>query len=156
MAGYQLSLRHHGYLFPKDSYYYYKAWWTDKPVLHLFPHWNWPGMEGQEISVWVHSNCQEVELFLNDVSQGKQTVKPYYHLEWKVKYAPGKLVAKGVRDGKSIKTSVDTTGVPAAIRLSADRSALTADNADLAVVNVAVVDAKAALFRSPITRLLSR
>jgi beta-galactosidase len=137
---------HYGFMdlcgFPKDSYHYYKAWWTDKPVLHLFPHWNWPGREGQEISVWVHSNCQEVELFLNDVSQGKQTVKPYHHLEWKVKYAPGKLVAKGIRDGKSIKTSVETTGVPAAIRLIADRSALTADNADLAVVNVAVVDAK--------------
>lgn len=128
--------------FPKDSYYYYKAWWTDKPVLHLFPHWNWPGREGQEISVWVHSNCQEVELFLNDVSQGKQTVKPYHHLEWKVKYAPGKLVAKGVRDGKPIKTSVETTGVPAAIRLTADRSLLTTDNTDLAVVNVAVVDAQ--------------
>ena len=128
--------------FPKDSYYYYKAWWTDKPVLHLFPHWNWPAREGQEISVWVHSNCQEVELFLNDVSQGKQTVKPYHHLEWKVKYAPGKLVAKGVRDGKSIKTMVETTGAPAVIRLTADRSLLTADNTDLAVVNVAVVDAQ--------------
>jgi beta-galactosidase len=128
--------------FPKDSYYYYKSWWTDKPVLHLFPHWNWPGREGQEISVWVHSNCQEVELFLNDVSQGKQTGKPYHHLEWKVQYVPGRLVAKGVRDGIPITSSVETTGAPAAIRLTADRSVLAADNADLAVVNVAVVDAQ--------------
>ena len=128
--------------FPKDSYYYYQAWWTDNPVLHLFPHWNWPGKEGQEIPVWVQSNCQAVELFLNGVSQGKQTVTPYHHLEWKVKYAPGKLVAKGVRNGKLIEAVVETTGAPAAIRLTADRTALTANNTDLAVVNVAILDAQ--------------
>jgi beta-galactosidase len=137
---------HYGFMdicgFPKDSYYYYKAWWTDQPVLHLFPHWNWPGREGQEISVWVHSNCQEVELFLNGVSQGRQTVKPCTHLEWKVKYAPGRLVAQGLRDGRPIEDVRETTGDPAALRLSADRSALAADNADLAVVNVAVIDAE--------------
>jgi beta-galactosidase len=137
---------HYGFMdicgFPKDSYYYYQSWWTDKPVLHLFPHWNWPGREGQEIPVWVHSNCQEVELFLNGVSQGKQTLKPYHHLEWKVKYAPGKLVARGVRDGKPIETTVETTGAPAAIRMTADRSDLVANSTDLAVVNVAFLDAQ--------------
>ncbi len=137
---------HYGFMdicgFPKDSYYYYQSWWTDKPVLHLFPHWNWPGREGQEIPVWVHSNCQEVELFLNGVSQGRQTVKPYHHLEWKVKYAPGKLVAKGMRDGRPVEAAVETTGVPAAIRLTADRSALAANGTDLAVVNVAILDAE--------------
>ena len=136
---------HYGFFdlcgFPKDSYYYYKAWWSDEPVLHLFPHWNWPGGEGEEIAVWVHSNCDEVELFLNDVSLGKQTVKPLHHLEWKVKYAPGKLVAKGVRKGEPLETTRETTGAPAAIRLSADRSELAADKADLAVVTVEVVDA---------------
>jgi beta-galactosidase len=81
-----------------------------------------------------------VELFLNGVSQGKQTVTRCHHLEWKVKYAPGKLVARGVRNGKPIEAAVDTTGAPAAIRLTADRSALTADNTDLAVVNVAILD----------------
>jgi beta-galactosidase len=137
---------HYGFMdicgFPKDSYYYYESWWTDKPVLHLFPHWNWPGREGREIPVWVQSNCQEVELFLNGVSQGKQAVKPYHHLEWKVKYAPGKLVAKGVRDGKLIEAVVETTGAPAGIRLTADRTALAANNTDLAVVNVAILDAQ--------------
>jgi beta-galactosidase len=137
---------HYGFMdicgFPKDSYNYYQSWWTDKPVLHLFPRWNWPGREGQEIPVWVHSNCQEVELFLNGVSQGKQTVKPYHHLEWKVKYAPGKLAAKGVRNGKPIEAVVETTGAPAAVRLTADRSVLTANNTDLAVVNVAILDAQ--------------
>jgi beta-galactosidase len=137
---------HYGFMdicgFPKDSYYYYKAWWTNEPVLHLFPHWNWIGKEGQDISVWVHSNCEEVELFLNGVSLGKQTTKPLQHLEWKVKYAPGKLVAKGVRKGQSIEDVRETTGAPAAIRLTADRNQLTADNADLAVVNVEVLDAQ--------------
>lgn len=83
-----------------------------------------------------------MELFLNGVSQGKQTVKPYHHLEWKVKYAPGKLAAKGVRNGKPIEAVVETTGAPAAVRLTADRSVLTANNTDLAVVNVAILDAQ--------------
>ena len=128
--------------FPKDSYYYYKAWWTNEPVLHLFPHWNWSGKEGQEIPVWVHSNCDEVELFLNGVSQGKQKVTPLHHLEWKVKYAPGKLLAKGIRQGAPIEATQETTGDPTAVRLTADRSKLRADNADLAVVKVEVVDAQ--------------
>ncbi|HEY9155772.1 MAG TPA: glycoside hydrolase family 2 TIM barrel-domain containing protein, partial [Opitutaceae bacterium] len=88
--------------FPKDSYYYYKSWWTDTPVIHLFPHWNWAGKEGQEIPVWVHTNCEEVELFLNGVSLGKQKTERYRHLEWKVKYQPGQLVAKGIYKGKMI------------------------------------------------------
>ncbi len=137
---------HYGFMdicgFPKDSYYYYKAWWTDEPVLHLFPHWNWAGREGQEISVWVHSNCDEVELFLNGVSLGKQTTTPLHHLEWKVAYAPGKLVAKGVRKGAPIEATRETTGAPAAIRLTADRSVLAADAADVAVVTIEVVDAQ--------------
>lgn len=137
---------HYGFMdicgFPKDSYYYYKAWWTSEPVLHLFPHWNWNGKEGQEVAVWVHSNCDEVELFLNGVSQGKQTVTPLHHLEWKVKYAPGKLVAKGVRKGTPIESTRETTGPAAAIRLTADRSEIAADNADLAVVTVEIVDAQ--------------
>ena len=140
---------HYGFMdlcgFPKDSYYYYKAWWTDKPVLHLFPHWNWAGKEGQEIAVWVHSNCDAVELFLNGASLGRQTVTPLRHLEWKVKYAPGKLVAKGIRKGAAIEATRETTGEPAAIRLTADRSMLAADNADLAVVTVEVIDAQGRL-----------
>jgi beta-galactosidase len=128
--------------FPKDTYYFYKAWWTDAPVLHVFPHWNWTGQEGQEISVWAHSNCDEVELFLNGVSLGKQTVTPLQHLEWKVRYAPGELVAKGTRKGASIETKVETTGEPAALRLTADRAALVADNVDLALVKVEVIDAQ--------------
>ncbi len=61
--------------FPKDSFYYYQSWWTEKPVLHLFPHWNWPGKEGKEIAVWVYSNLDKVELFLNGQSLGIKEVK---------------------------------------------------------------------------------
>ena len=75
--------------FPKDSFFYYKSWWTAKPVLHLFPHWNWPGLEGKEIAVWVYSNLDKVELFLNGQSLGTKDVKKDSHVAWNVKYAPG-------------------------------------------------------------------
>ena len=137
---------HYGFMdicgFPKDSYYYYKSWWTDEPVLHLFPHWNWAGKEGQEIPVWVHSNCDEVELFLNGVSLGRQKVTPLRHVEWKVNYTSGRIVARGVRRGVALEAVRETTGAPAAIRLVADRTSLTADDADLAVITVEVIDAQ--------------
>ncbi len=98
--------------FPKDNFYYYQSWWTTNTVLHLLPHWNWPGKEGQEIRVDAFSNCKQVELFLNGASLGKQTMQPNSHLTWQVKYAPGTLSAKGYdADGKVIaETKVETTG----------------------------------------------
>ena len=128
--------------FPKDIYYYYQSWWMNKPVLHVFPHWNWQGKEGQEISVWVYSNCEEVELFLNGTSLGKQSMPRNQHLEWKVKYAPGELIAKGIFQGKAVTTSVETTGEPSGIVLEPDRTHLNADGTDLSVVTVKIVDAK--------------
>ena len=105
--------------FPKDNFYYYQAWWSDHPVLHIFPHWNWPGKEGQDIDVWAFSNCEEVELFLNGVSQGRKKMPKNSHLEWKVKYAPGVLLARGYNGGKEILTEkIETTGKPAAIQLT--------------------------------------
>ena len=62
--------------FPKDTFYYYQSWWTEKPVLHVFPHWNWPGLEGKEIAVWVHSNLDRVELFHNGQSLGAKEDVP--------------------------------------------------------------------------------
>ncbi len=129
--------------FPKDNFYYYQAWWSDHPVLHLLPHWNWPGKEGQEIDVWAHSNCQEVELFLNGRSQGRQTMTNNSHLEWKVKYAPGTLLARGYNGGKEILTDqVETTGDPTAIQLSPHRARIKADGEDLSVITVQVNDAQ--------------
>jgi len=127
--------------FPKDNFFYYKAWWGSEPMLHLFPHWNWAQREGEPISVWVHSNLDEVELFLNGKSQGKQKVSPLTHLEWKVKYEPGVLEARGSKDGKIVVTEKrETTGEPASIRLTADRTEIAANGEDVAVVRVEVLD----------------
>ena len=131
--------------FPKDSFYFYQSAWTTNTVLHLLPHWNWPGKDGQEINVWAYSNCKEVELFLNGQSLGKQTMKKISHLEWNVKYAPGTLSAKGFdAAGKVIaETKVETTGEPAAIQLAPDRATINADGEDVSVVRVQVNDAQA-------------
>jgi len=129
--------------FRKDNSWYYQAWWTDQPVLHLLPHWNWPGKEGQEIDVRALSNCQEVELFLNGKSLGKQKMKKDSELKWKVKYAPGTLSAKGYKDGQLVaETKVETTGAPAAIQLTPDRSTINADGEDVSVFTVAAIDAQ--------------
>jgi beta-galactosidase len=134
--------------FPKDSFYYYKSWWGSDVVLHLLPHWNWPGKEGQEIRVDALSNCREVELLFNGASLGRQAIKPNSKLSWKVKYTSGVLSAKGFdAAGKVIaETKVETTGQPVAVKLTRDPSGLSAavkaDGEDLAVFTVSVVDAQ--------------
>ncbi len=127
--------------FPKDNRWYYQAWWTDQPVLHLLPHWNWPEKEGQEIDVRALSNCEEVELFLNGRSLGKQAMKRNSELKWKVKYAPGTLSAKGFNKGKiAAETKLETTGEPAAVQLEPDRKAINADGQDISIITVSVRD----------------
>ena len=127
--------------FPKDNFYYYQAWWSSRPVLHLLPHWNWPGKEGQDINVCCYGNCEEVELFLNGKSHGRKPMPVNSHLNWTVKYAPGTLLACGYKGGQAIsEDKVETTGAPAAIKLTADRTSLYAGDEDVAVVTVAVVD----------------
>jgi beta-galactosidase len=129
--------------FPKDGFYYLKAWWTDEPVLHVFPHWNWPGKEGQEIEVRAHCNHEAVELLLNGKSLGKQDMPRNGHLAWKVVYAPGVLEARGYRDGKVVETKrVESAGAAAKLVLTPDRTALTADNQDVAVITVSALDAQ--------------
>jgi beta-galactosidase len=127
--------------FPKDNFFYYKAWWSGEPVLHLLPHWNWQQRLGEEISVWVHANVEEVELFLNGQSQGRRKVEPLTHLEWKVPYQPGVLQARGMRNGAVLLTAKrETTGSSHAIRLSADRTEINADDEDIAILKVEVLD----------------
>ena len=130
--------------FWKDIAWYYQAWWTTNTVLHLLPHWNWAGKEGQEIRVDAFSNCKSVELFLNGTSLGKQDMKPYSHLTWPVKYAPGTLSAKGFdAAGKVIaETKVETTGEPASVQLTPNRATINADGEDVSVITVSVTDAK--------------
>jgi beta-galactosidase len=150
--------------FKKDGYYFYQSQWTDKPVLHIFPHWNWKGREGQIIPVTCFTNCDTVELFLNGRSLG---VKGYefprlgmegrwgnlpdrakvlrttadLHLSWDVQYEPGELKAVGTKDGKIFATSeIYTTGQAASISLSSDRESIVADPSDVAHVTVHIVD----------------
>jgi len=136
--------------FPKDTFYYYQSWWTAKPVLHVFPHWNWPGMEGKEIAVWVHSNMDKVELFLNGTSLGAQEMKKDSHLAWNVKYAPGVIEARGFKAEKLVMTAKrETTGPSAKLAMSADRENVFADGEDVAMFAVAVHDAQGRV--APIT-----
>lgn len=127
--------------FPKDNFYYYQAWWADKPVLHLFPHWNWHGREQQDIDVWCHSNLDQVELFLNGRSLGRKDVRPYTHVAWKVNFAPGILEARGYKRGQHVLTAKrETAGGPAKLALSADRQKIASDGQDVSIVEVQVLD----------------
>jgi len=129
--------------FPKDNFYYYQAWWSGQTVLHLLPHWNWPGNEGRGIEVWCYSNCKEVELFLNGKSLGKKAMPINGHLAWNVKYEPGTLSARGYDGAKVIaETKVETTGAAAAVQLAPDRPTINADGEDSSIINVSVTDAR--------------
>ena len=128
--------------FPKDDYYYYRAWWRPGlPQVHLLPHWNWPGRAGTPIEVWAHGNTEEVELLLNGRSLGRKAMPRNRHLEWRVPYAPGKLEAIGYNGGQIVARDVrETTSVPAAIELLADRRVATIH--DALILNASIVDAK--------------
>jgi len=127
--------------FPKDTFYYYKAWWGKEPMLHLFPHWNFEGREGDEIPVWVYSNLESVELFVNGKSLGSKKVPHLGHVEWKVRYEPGLIEARGSRGGKiAITEKRETTGPAVTIRLTVDRTEIDADGEDVAILKVEVLD----------------
>ena len=129
--------------FPKDTFFYYRSWWTSHPVLHIFPHWNWPGLEGQEIVVWVHSNMDRVELFHNGQSLGAKDLLKDQHLAWNVKYAPGTIEARGYKGGQQVMTAKrETTGAPAKLVLRPDRQEINADGEDVAMCAVEVQDAQ--------------
>jgi beta-galactosidase len=142
--------------YPKDNFYYYKAWWGKEPSLHLFPHWNWEGKEGGEIRVWVYSNLDEVELLVNGNSQGRPKVPHLGHLEWKVKYEPGVIEARGSKGGRIVLTAKrETAGPPISIRLTADRTTINADGGDVAILTVEALDRRAGSCRPRTTRLRS-
>lgn len=127
--------------FPKNIYYYYKSWWTNEDVLHISPHWNWPDKVGKPVDVWVNTNADDVELFLNGKSLGKKTMPRNSHLKWEVLYEPGTLEAIAYKKGKKLTTKVETTGQAAKVILSPDRTTITADGKDADVINVSFVDA---------------
>ena len=129
--------------FPKDVYYLYQSEWTDKQVLHVFPHWNWT--KGQDVDVWCYYNkADEVELFVNGKSQGvKSKDENHLHVVWRVKYEPGNIKVVARKDGKVIaEKEIRTAGEPSMIRLTSDRTLLKADGTDLSFVTVEILDAE--------------
>jgi len=126
--------------FPKDVYYMYQSEWTDKPVLHVFPHWNWQA--GATVDVWAYySQADEVELFLNGRSLGIRKKENDLHVSWKVKYEPGTLKAISRKAGKEVLSSeIHTAAEAAKIVIEADRSSLKADGKDLSFLTVKVTD----------------
>ena len=127
--------------FRKDLSYYFEAWWSDREVLHIFPHWNWKGAKKEKINIWVYSNHDEVELFLNNKSLGRKKMPKYKHLEWDVPFTAGNLSAKGYRNGKATKqTVVRTAGEASQIKVTADRSHIKADEQDVVVFNIEILD----------------
>lgn len=149
--------------FEKDGYYFYQSQWTEEPMLHLFPHWNWEGREGQIIPVLCYTNCNEVELFLNGKSYGEKRIEfprqgnsggwnkyanpvvnpttADLHLQWDLPYEPGVIKAVGKINGEVVCIKeIRTTGKPFAIRLSADSDTINADQRGVANVKVEIVD----------------
>ena len=156
-----------GYLdncgFKKDGYWFFKSIWSDEPVLHLFPHWNWEGHEGEIMQVACFTNCEEVELFVNGKSYGRKVTefprkgvelgwnrygpgKRYattsdLHLVWDVEYQPGEIKAVGVRNGERFEEIIRTAGAPVQLRASVDRPSFKAEPGDVAHITVEVLDA---------------
>ena len=128
--------------FPKDIYYMYQSEWTNKQVLHLFPHWNW--IPGQKIDMWCYyNNADEVELYINGISQGirRKDTDHQYHVMWPVIFQPGTVTVVARKSGKEIgRQTINTAGAPDHIRLISDRSSLKADGKSLAFVTVEIVD----------------
>jgi beta-galactosidase len=126
--------------FPKDAYYMYQSEWTTKPVLHLFPHWNW--QPGEIVDVWAYFNTEEVELFLNGKSLGKRRKSvDQLHAMWRVSYEPGLLRAVArTRDKVVLTEEIRTAGTPSKIVLMPDRQVIHANGNDLSFISVKVVD----------------
>lgn len=126
--------------FPKDAYYLYQSVWTEKPMLHVFPHWNW--QEGDAVDVWAYFNqADEAELFINGRSQGVRTKGGNYHTVWKTRFEPGELKVVTRRAGTEVMTeTIHTAGEPYAVRLTPDRDRICADGRDLSFVEVEVID----------------
>lgn len=146
--------------FPKDRFYSYQSQWTDAPMIHLMPHWNWEGMEGTTIPVYCYTNCDEAELFVNGKSMGRKvkgkdkttlivdflryepkTFDSPYTLSWDAAYQPGSIKVVGYKAGKVVvEKEINTAGKPAKIKLTVDRNVIDADGRDLAYVTVRIED----------------
>ena len=130
--------------FPKDNFYYYKSWWGEEDVLHIFPHWTFPGMEGRNLPVFCFSNLEEIELFVNGQSCGRQKMEKNGYLEWKdVTYFPGAVTAKGYRNGQLVlEKKITTAGVPSRIEAEIFRETQQTAEKQTIILNFSIVDEK--------------
>ena len=144
LAGGQLAVRNHGHLRIRQGQLLLLQGMVGRQiVLHILPHWNWPGKEGKEIDVRCFTNCDEVELFVNGASQGRKAVPKNSDARWSVKYARGELSAVGYKAGKvAANAKVETTGPQAAVKLIPDRVEINADGEDVSIITVEIVDSK--------------
>ncbi|GAA4230321.1 beta-galactosidase GalB [Postechiella marina] len=129
--------------FPKDGYYFYQSQWSEKPMVHIFPHWNLDGMEGKEVTVYAYTNGDEVELFQDGKSLGKQknNLNDVEYQQWQVVYKPGELKAISYKNGKQIAEDVvKTAGKPAKIDVFVRRKTLKADGEDLSYIECTILD----------------
>jgi len=127
--------------FPKDTYYFYQSEWTDKPTLHLFPHWNW--IEGQTVDLWCYYNqADEVELFVNGKSKGTRKKGEHtFHVMWRVPFEPGEVRVVARKNGEEVRSqTIHTAGQPHHLRLTTDKTHIAANGTSLAFVTVEVVD----------------
>ena len=130
------------FLQKKGAFYQNKSHWTDEPMVHIVPHWNFDGLEGEEILVTVYTNCDELELFLNGESLGKKQIEKYGHGEWNVIYAPGTIEVKGYKDGKTVaEDKRSTTGKAVSLRLTLCNE-FEANGRDLALFTCECLDEK--------------
>jgi beta-galactosidase len=130
--------------FPKTAYYMHQVQWIrDRPLVHIAPHWNWPGKEGQEVRVMVMANVERVKLLLNGRELGEQQVDRYRMNEFKVPYQPGRLEAVGYNKGvEVVRASVETTGPAVRLELVPDRDVLAGDGRDAVPITVRALDAE--------------
>lgn len=127
--------------FPKDHYYLYQSLWSDKPMVHLLPHWTHPGKEGEEIPVVVYTNCGEAELFLNDKSLGRKKMGEERQLVWQVPYKAGTLSAVAYKDGDPVaQKAFETAGKPASLAVNPDKAKIKANRQDVVHCEVIVID----------------
>lgn len=127
--------------FPKDHYYLYQSLWSDKPMVHLLPHWTHPGKEGVGIPVVVYTNCESAELFLNEKSLGRKTMGEERQLVWKVPYEAGKITAVAYNENKEMsRKSYETANAAHQIKLIADKKAVKANQTDVIRIVAQIAD----------------
>ena len=127
----------------KDAFWQNQSHWTDRPMVHILPHWNLHGREGEAVRVSVYTNCDSVELFQDGRSMGAQAVEPFGHVEWRLIYNPGSVRAVGYKDGEpAAEETVETTGRPVALRLKLERGGVRADGQDVAIITCDCVDSE--------------